>query len=293
MEVIRRSGTLGGVLKYAAARLLDDRDVRSVRAALAIDPVMSCMVAARLENGGLDPWRLGGELWGFADGPQGGLDGLCFSGANLVPLCGGRSAIRAFADRAARRARCCSSLVGPVDQVLGLWSELGESWGPAREERLNQPLLVLAEPPWVPADPLVRPVRSDELESYLPAAVAMFTEEVGVDPRLPDGGAGYRSRVMELIAAGRAFARFEAGEVVFKAEIGAMSATVGQIQGVWVHPDWRGHGLAAGATAAVVARLQQMGRIASLYVNAYNQPARAAYRRVGFTQVGCFATVLF
>jgi predicted GNAT family acetyltransferase len=293
MAVVRRSGTLGGVLKYAGARLLDDRDVRSVRAALATDPVMSCMVAARIENGGLDPWRLGGELWGFAGGPQGGLDGLCFSGANLVPLCGGPSAIRAFADRAARRARCCSSMVGPVDQVLGLWSELCESWGPAREERLNQPLLVLAEEPRVPADPLVRPVRPDELESYLPAAVAMFTEEVGVDPRLPDGGAGYRSRVKELIAAGRAFARFEAGEVVFKAEIGAMSATVGQIQGVWVHPDWRGHGLAAGATAAVVARLQQLGRVASLYVNAYNQPARAAYRRVGFTQAGCFATVLF
>lgn len=293
MAAIRRSGTLGGVLKYAGARLLDDRDVRNVRAALATDPVMSCMVAARIENGGLDPWRLGGELWGFADGPQGELDGLCFSGANLVPLCGGPSAIRAFADRAARRARCCSSMVGPADQVLGLWSELGESWGPAREERLNQPLLVLAERPGVPADPLVQPVRPDQLESYLPAAVAMFTEEVGVDPRLPDGGAGYRVRVAELIAAGRAFARFEAGEVVFKAEIGAMSATVGQIQGVWVHPDWRGHGLAAGATAAVVARLQQMGRIASLYVNAYNQPARAAYRRVGFTQVGCFATVLF
>jgi hypothetical protein len=293
MAVIRRSGTLGGVLKYAGARLLDDRDVRSVRAALATDPVMSCMVAARIENGGLDPWRLGGELWGFADGSQGGLDGLCFSGPNLVPLCGGPAAIRAFADRAARRPRCCSSLVGPVDQVLGLWSELCENWGPAREERLNQPLLVLAEQPGVPADPLVRPVRPDELESYLPAAVAMFTEEVGVDPRLPDGGAGYRARVMELIGAGRAFARFEAGEVVFKAEIGAMSATVGQIQGVWVHPDWRGHGLAAGATAAVVARLQEMGRVASLYVNAYNQPARAAYRRVGFTQVGCFATVLF
>jgi uncharacterized protein len=145
----------------------------------------------------------------------------------------------------------------------------------------------------VPVDPLVRPVRPDELDRYLPAAVAMFTEEVGVDPRLPDGGAGYRARVAELIAAGRAFARFEAGEVVFKAEVGAMSSAVGQIQGVWVHPDRRGQGLAAGATAAVVVRLQRMGRVASLYVNAYNLPARAAYRRVGFTQVGCFATVLF
>ncbi|HZS20872.1 MAG TPA: GNAT family N-acetyltransferase, partial [Pseudonocardiaceae bacterium] len=261
------------------------------------DPVMSCMVAARIEYGGLDPWRLGGELWGFTRDPARGRDaelaGLCFSGANLVPLCGGRPAIRAFADRAARRARCCSSMVGPADHVLALWEQLGGSWGPAREERPDQPLLVLTEPPRVPPDPLVRPVRLHELDQYLPAAVAMFTEEVGIDPRLPDGGAGYRSRVAELIAAGRAFARFEAGEVVFKAEIGAMSSTVGQIQGVWVHPARRGQGLAAAATAAVVQRLQQMGRIASLYVNAYNLPARATYRRVGFTQVGCFATVLF
>jgi predicted GNAT family acetyltransferase len=153
--------------------------------------------------------------------------------------------------------------------------------------------MVLSEQPLVPVDPLVRPVRPDELDRYLPAAVAMFTEEVGVDPRLPDGGAGYRARVAELIAAGRAFARFEAGEVVFKAEIGAMSSTVGQIQGVWVHPNRRGQNLAAGATASVVLQLQRMGRVASLYVNAYNQPARATYRKVGFTQVGCFATVLF
>jgi predicted GNAT family acetyltransferase len=33
--------------------------------------------------------------------------------------------------------------------------------------------------------------------------------------------------------------------------------------------------------------------VASLYVNAYNTPARAAYGRVGFSQIGSFATVLF
>lgn len=277
------------MLKLASVRLLDDRDARGVSEALAIDPVMSCMVAARIESTGLDPWRLGGELWAFGSP----LDGLCFSGPNLVPLRGGRAAIRAFADRAGGRARACSSMVGPAEQVMELWSELRGCWGPAREERPNQPLMVLGGPATTPADPQVRPVRPDELDRYLPAAVAMFTEEVGVDPRLPDGGAGYRARVAELIAAGRAFARFEGPEVVFKAEIGAMSATVGQIQGVWVHPERRGHGFGTAGTAAVVERLQRMGRIPSLYVNAYNTPARAAYQRVGFTQVGSFATVLF
>ena len=36
-----------------------------------------------------------------------------------------------------------------------------------------------------------------------------------------------------------------------------------------------------------------MDRVASLYVNAYNAPARATYLRIGFTQIASFATVLF
>ncbi|PXY26175.1 GNAT family N-acetyltransferase [Prauserella sp. PE36] len=284
------------MLRLAGARLLDDSDYPAVRAALAADPVGSCMVSARVEVAGLDPWRLGGELWG-ADGRtarSGALHGLCFSGPNMIPLRGNAAALRSFADRALRRQRTCSSLVGPSEQVLGLWDELVAEWGPAREVRHDQPLMALDRLPAVPVDREVRPVRPDELDRYLPAAIAMFVEEVGVDPRAGDGGASYRARVAELIAGGRAFARFENGEVVFKAEIGALSETVGQIQGVWVHPDRRGHGLGSAGTAAVSTRLiRGMGRVASLYVNSFNSPALAAYRKIGFRQVGRYATVLF
>ncbi len=278
-----------GVLRLAGARLLDDRDRGAVRAILDADPVATCMVAARVELVGLDPWRLGGEMWSV--GPR--FDGLCFSGANLVPLQGGRSALRSFADRARRHGRGCSSIVGRAELVLPLWHELSGHWSPPREVRAEQPLLVLAGPPAVAADPLVRPVRMDELDRYLPAAVAMFTEEVGVDPRAGDGGVGYRARVAELVQAGRAFARFEGGQVVFKAEIGSLSRQVGQIQGVWVHPACRGRGFGTAGTAAVTARLAAMGRVSSLYVNGFNTRARRAYARIGFEQVASFATVLF
>ncbi|WP_020671326.1 GNAT family N-acetyltransferase [Amycolatopsis nigrescens] len=284
------------MLRLAGARLLDDRDYPAVRAILAADPVGSCMVSARVEVAGLDPWRLGGELWA-ADSRtsrSGRVQGLCFSGPNLVPLRGNASALRSFADRALRKQRSCSSLVGPAEQVLGLWDELSGEWGPAREIRHDQPLMALDGQPSLSPDPLVRAVRPDELDRYLPAAIAMFIEEVGVDPRAGDGGASYRARVAELIAGGRAFARFEGGEVVFKAEIGALSTSVGQIQGVWVHPERRGHGIGTAGTAAVVNRLVRgMGRTASLYVNAYNLPALASYRKIGFGQVGRYATVLF
>jgi uncharacterized protein len=291
----RSSGTLEDVLRLAGARLLDERDRAAVRSVLVADPVAACMVAARVDALGLDPWRLGGELWGCEPrGRSHRLDSLCFAGPNLIPLQGNRSALRAFADRALSRRRTCSSVVGPAEQVLGMWQELELDWGPAREVRPEQPLMATIGVPRVPPDPLVRPVRPDELDRYLPAAIAMFIEEVGVDPRAGDGGVSYRARVAELIATGRAFARFEGGDVVYKAEIGALSNLVGQIQGVWVHPNRRGHGLGSTGTAAVVDRLVRgMGRTASLYVNSYNHVAKAAYKRIGFTQVGEYATVLF
>jgi predicted GNAT family acetyltransferase len=152
--------------------------------------------------------------------------------------------------------------------------------------------MALDSAPQCAVDAAVRPVRIDELDAYLVAAIDMFIGEVGVDPRLGDGGRGYRRRVAGLIAAGRAWARFERGEVVFKAEVGSQSPAVGQIQGVWVHPDWRGRGLGTMGTAALAAAVVRDGRIASLYVNSFNTVARATYARIGFKQVGTFATVL-
>jgi predicted GNAT family acetyltransferase len=284
------------VLRLAGARLLDERDLSEVLGVLDSDPVASCMVASRVEAAGLDSWRLGGEVWAsdHRSGRGSRIDALCFSGPNLIPLRGKASALRSFADRARRRGRLCSSLVGPAEQVLGLWQELESDWGPAREVRNDQPLLAMGRSPDVEVDPLVRPVRPDEIDRYLPAAIAMFKEEVGIDPCSEDGGASYRARVAELIAGGRAFARFEGRDVVFKAEIGALSSKVGQIQGVWVHPDRRGNGFGTRGTAAVADRLVRgLGRTASLYVNGFNHAAKTAYRRVGFEQAGQYATVLF
>jgi predicted GNAT family acetyltransferase len=275
-------------------RLADERRISVVRDAAVVrrvldeDPVGSCMVASRVADHGVDPTAIGGELW-TRRLPS---ESLCYAGPNLIPLRGGTADLAAFADKAMSSPRRCSSLVGRAELVLPMWNRLERAWGPARDVRAHQPLMALDTEPRCAIDAAVRPARLDEIDAYLVAAIDMFIGEVGVDPRMGDGGRGYRRRVASLITAGRAWARFERGQVVFKAEVGSQSPAVGQIQGVWVHPEWRGRGLGAAGTAALAGAVVRSGRTASLYVNDFNTVARATYSRIGFTEVGSFATVL-
>lgn len=281
------------MLTTTSIRPLEQGELDDALAVLHREPVNNAFVTARVQASGLDPWRLGGELWGWYR--NGRLESLCYAGANLVPLCAGPEAVRSFAERARRQGRRCSSIVGPADTTAALWSLLQPYWGPAREVRANQPLMVAETVPRdVAPDPLVRRVRKDEMDVLLPASVAMFTEEVGISPLSGDGGLIYQARVAELVGSGRSFARFEDGRVVFKAEIGAATPHACQVQGVWVAPDRRGEGLAISGMAAVLRyALREVAPVVSLYVNDYNTAARATYRRVGFREVGAFMSVLF
>jgi uncharacterized protein len=279
------------VIGTAALRVLDAADLGRVGELLARDPIVNVFVASRV-RAGPDPWRMGGELWGWT--VDGRLAALCFAGANLVPVeAVSPDAIRAFADRARRQGRRCSSIVGPVDMVEPLWRLLEPAWGPARTVRSRQPFMAIDEDPRIEPDPLVRRVLREELDLLYPASVAMFTEEVGISPVQGDPHA-YRTRVGELIESGRAFARIEDGRVLFKAELGAVTDQACQIQGVWVAPGERGRGISAAGTAAVVAAARRdFAPVVTLYVNDFNIAARRAYARVGFHDLATFSSVLF
>ncbi|HVB45207.1 MAG TPA: GNAT family N-acetyltransferase [Streptosporangiaceae bacterium] len=269
-----------------------DRDRDQVLALCDHDPVANVFVSARVCASGLDPMRLGAQVWGYYQG--GRLVSACYVGANMVPVQAVPAAVTAFAERARLQGRRCSSIAGPADAVRDLWHQLAPYWDRPREIRDHQPLMAIAANPLVSPDPMVRRVQPHEIGVLLPASIAMFTEEVGISPIGADGGAAYRARVSELVVGGRSFARIEGGKVIFKADIGAATALACQVQGVWVPPELRGRGHAAHGMAAVVSIARQtFAPVVSLYVNDFNAPARAAYSRVGFTEVGAFMSVLF
>ena len=273
------------------ARILTGADAATVRRLVAEDPVTNVFVGSRVDAGVLNPGAPG-VLWGW---PAQTPTALLHIGANLVPVATDSGPIPAFVEAAGRR-RTCQSIVGPSWITLPLWRALGDRWGKSytqvREVRRRQPVLATADPPRTTADPRVRPIRPADFESYFAATVAMYTEEVGADP-LASSASTYRAYCRWLVDSGRAFGIVEDGRVIFKSDIGAASGPVAQIQGVWLDPALRGRGLSVPAMAAVTEYVLADYPIASLYVNDFNTRAIRCYERVGYQQVGEFATVLF
>jgi len=267
-------------------RPLNASDLGAVRALVDADPYANAVIAARLES----VMTVDRELLGIGEP----LSAACYAGGTLLPIGGDAATWIALGEYLGSRRRLCSSIVGRAETLAVLWAELSAFWGAARMIRARQPLLALDHPTPIAPDPLVRPARADEFERYLPAAAAMFDEELGIAPLHGPRALAYRARLTDLVASGRALVRTDArGQVVFKAEIAAVSRRTAQVQGVWVRPDRRGSGIATGAMAAVIDYALRLAPSVSLYVNDFNRPARRLYDRIGMRQVGTLATVLF
>lgn len=276
-------------------RQLNQGDAEEIAYLCDQDPVSNVMVHSVVLEYGVDARQTGGAMWGYF--AHGALRAICWCGGNTVPVALHGQGFDALFGRIRRTNRRTSSLVGPADQVLSLWSQLQPHWGPAREVRPHQPLMVMKQPPQVEADPGVVLATTADADLIIPACIAMFTEEVGYSPVRNGQHGPFARRILELIESGRLYVSYTTIEgrkqVAFKAEIGAYSRQVAQIQGVWVNPNIRGIGLGAHGMAAVVQHLHTTTDLTpSLYVNDFNTRALNVYRKVGFTEVGEFATVL-
>ena len=272
-------------------RALSNTDRDEALALCARDPTANVFVASRIEEGVLH--AMPGSLLGYR--VDGELRGMCWVSANVVPVECDAEALEAISIRLRRWHRGCASIFGPTAQVESLWELLAPHWGRPRSIRWRQPLMetrVLPPDLGVAVDPRVRVARDDEVDKVLPAAAAMFTDEIGYPP-YHGSSRGYRSLIAQLIKDGHTYLWVDDGEVLFKADVGSVAIGAAQIQGVWLAPRLRGQGLAgplmAGATALILA---DVAPLATLYVNDFNAAARATYSAIGFTEVGTFTTVL-
>ena len=218
---------------------------------------------------------------------NGSVTGVTYLGANLLPSLSTRDALFATADHLRGRAITFSSIVGESTSVFALWDLIKHLSPPARLIRERQPLLAISDEPLITSDPQVRLATSEDLELVIDAGTQMFIGEVGEAPHVSD----FRARAIELISEGRTFIRRDGEEILFKADIGAIGAGALQIHGVWVPPAHRGRGIGSHGMASVLRLSRRFAPRACLYVNDFNHAARASYKKVGFVEVGEFASI--
>ena len=255
------------------------------------NPAAHVFVAARL----LECAPTGSFDAALAVRDDGRLGSICWASANIVPVESDASSRAMYAERMRRWRGRVASLLGPREEVVELWHALEPHWGPPRAVRSHQPLLSTSTPPsalGVELDPRVRPARAEEVDLVLPAAVHMFTAEIGYPP-YTGSPRSYRGSLASLIARGHTYVVVEDGEVVFKTDIGSLAIGCAQLQGVWLAPHLRGQGLAVSMLASVMEQVMAgQAPMVSLYVNDFNAAALATYDRLGYTSVGDFTTVL-
>jgi ribosomal protein S18 acetylase RimI-like enzyme len=251
--------------------------------ALDRNPVRDVFIASRILHDGALTSLGPSPLWGAFE--EGQLRGLLHVGPNLVPATEDEDACEALAT-AAGGLYPTRMVVGERHTVELLWTLIGPSFPAPREVRRRQ-FVYAVDPDRLVPDPygrapgMARLAERPDEDRVLKLSAAMYTEEMGENPmaRDPDG---YRRRVRMLISRGWTYVYEAAGKLQFKMDVGCASHQTAQIQGVYVPPELRGHGVGTTAMAACCDLALDRHPNLSLYVNDFNAPAVALYERIGF-----------
>lgn len=275
---------------HPGLRILDGDDVHALNALIDARPIEHIFLRNQLDEG-IGPHRNGGFFLGLEEDKE--LVAACWVGANVVPTLTTVHNGALFGTVVRNLRRNFASVFGPDQAVHGIWSTLRLGHQQAFGIRPNQPLLAISTTPKVEPAASVRPAQEHELNTVLPVSAAMFREELGFSPFI-HGDNSYQERVRQLIIDQHTLIGFDdQGYLNFKADLGTVTADCAQVQGVYVPPHRRGKGVASYGMAVVAEYALQLCPNVSLYVNDFNTSARRVYEKVGFEQIGTFATILF
>jgi len=278
---------------------LGPRDVPEVLSFLEDDPVLNVYLIALVLRDALarphDTW------WGARR--DGRLTALLYVGAHsgaVLPAGDDLEAHRALG-RAARDEKppvpSRLQVIGPRAPVAALREHFPGPAATARLER-SQVYLVLERAPGGPggdpdmAAPELRTARREDYAFLYHAGADLRTEELLEDPRAIDPVA-FARRVEEECRDGWTWILRDARGLAFRAGVSALTSEAAQVSGVYVPPASRGQGIATRALGELCTRLLQRSRVVCLFVNDFNAPALALYRRLGFRELAPWTSVFY
>jgi ribosomal protein S18 acetylase RimI-like enzyme len=181
------------------------------------------------------------------------------------------------------------SLQGRKDDALVMEKAL-EKMGLYALEKKDYDIMCLDHPPIscrssAPLNLIIRKPVPEDMNALAVLHAAYEREEV-----LPAASefrpAASRMNIERIFAEEQMLVAELGGSLIGKINTNAVTFTRYQIGGVYVHPDYRGLGIAGRMTFEFVESLAARGKGISLFVNKSNTAARRVYQRIGFEITG-------
>jgi ribosomal protein S18 acetylase RimI-like enzyme len=189
------------------------------------------------------------------------------------------------------------SVQGPPGETAFLENILN-STGRVTKDSIDYDLMFTDKPPGEenlkagPVNLVLRVPEFTDLDAVAALQAGYEREEV-----LPKGSEFYpaASRIAssKIISSSRILGAELDGRLVGKINVNAVSFTRFQIGGVYIHPDFRGRGIARRMAAEFVRSLIAQGRGVSLFVKKSNRSAQKLYDNLGFSVRGDYRISYF
>ena len=270
-------------------RELRAEDTKEVLNFLSFRPVHTVVMTSFIIDNGIESDLNRGKFYGYRN-ISGTLEGVALIGHSTLVEARSEKALKALAFTA-------RSSETPIHLIMSSHNVAGTFWKHLNSG-LNEPRLTCTEALFEISFPF--PVQKTEwqienarMEHLLPVAEAQAEVafiESGVNPMVRDRE-GFLKRVARRIEQKRVFVVLDGDKLVFKADIIAETEDVIYLEGVYVHPDYRGRNI--GSECLSVLSLQLLNRTENICLlsNIDFEGAHKSFLKAGYKNTGLCITL--
>jgi uncharacterized protein len=293
-EIEAAASTLLSINESAGAALsasaLAAKDQDEVLAFLTLRPIHTVFIAGLILDNGLESPLNRGEFYGYRN-QQGELEAVALIGQKTVIEAQSEEAFEPLMTLALAHPRL--QLIRGEEKLMEFL--LDHLKGMARAPRLVCRELLLEQTSvregFEPVEALCNAtLRDTEQVMYINSAMAF--EESGTNPLKRDLR-GMTERTKKRIERGRVWVLAKAGRIIFKAEVISVMPQAVFLEGVYVHPQERGRGVASRCLTQLGSILLKRTPSITLVVNQENRRALSLYQKLNYQFRGPYLTAYF
>ena len=274
---------------------LGPQDLVEVFGFLDRDPVLNVYLLALALRDGLANSR--DEFWGARrDDSLVALLNIGSQSGAVLPVGEDPAATACLAEQLVRRRGFLPArfqVIGPRAAVRAIDARL-ELEGVLPRIRRDQTYMTLSPDALAPFEllPELRRAIQQDQALVFESGAELRAEELEEDPRVVDL-AGYTKRTESECRDGYTHIWSDAEGLRFRASVSAVTPDAAQVSGVFTPLKRRNQGFARRGLSELCSRLFERSRNVCLFVNDFNAPAIAVYRRMGFRERAPWASAFY